>query len=116
MTHASRIGWVIECISRYHLATLNGRKKCVMKLSRQAGAFGQPLIEASVNGFSYLPHAETVQGPRHQNGSNNAENTEPVRLVPSWCNAEVKSCTDVVPYSIVIGGKDVKPILSWGKV
>src|SRR3954471_9690233 len=101
--HSDGIGGRLQRIIRNQLAALEGLEQGVMDVPRHTSAFRQSLIEADANGSRNLPHSQPIENPyNNEDTGHNAENSEPVRLIPGRRDAEVQSGASLVPDTIVI--------------
>src|SRR5258708_2890206 len=75
------------------------------------GAFRQALIKACADGFRNLQHTESVAKPYDEDTGNNAENSEPVRLVKSRSEREVQRCSLLIPDAVAVACDHTKPIV-----
>src|SRR5260370_41321338 len=87
-----------------------------MQVRRHTSAFCQSLIEAGADGSRDLQHTQSVDNPYDEDTGENAENSEPVRLVPGRRDAEVQAGTGLVPDPIVIACDDPKPVSPCAKI
>ena len=87
-----------------------------MEIPRHTRAFCQSLIEAGADGPRNLQHTLSVNKPCDEDAGHNAENSEPVRLIPGRGDAEVQGCTPLVPDAIVITRDHLEPVSPRPKV
>src|SRR3981081_876033 len=87
-----------------------------MQVPCHPGAFCQSLLEADAGGSRDLTQSQLMK--RHQNDDyeHNAENSEPVCLIPGRRYHEVQRGTGVVPDAVVVASDHAKPISSRAKV
>ncbi len=67
--HSGWISRLIQCIISNELATLDRLEERVMKLSGNASALGQPLVETGTQGVHGVAHTEPVKKNDEQNPS-----------------------------------------------
>src|SRR5258707_58587 len=82
-----------------------------MEVPCHTSTFRQSLIESGADGSRNPQHTQSVDNPHDEDNGENAENSEPVRLIPGRRDAEVQGCTGVVPDAIVITRDHAKPII-----
>src|SRR5882762_8486176 len=87
-----------------------------MQVPCHARAFCQSLIEANADGSRDLMQSQQMKSPQNENCGHNAENSEPVCLIPGRRDYEVQCGTGVVPDAIVVACDHAKPVSSWAKV
>src|SRR3979409_1606467 len=87
-----------------------------MDVPCHTSSFRQSLIEAGADGSRNLAHSQPVENHHGQDPQDNAENSEPVRLVPGRRDAEVQDCAGGIPDTVVIACDYVKPVSAWAKV
>src|SRR5450755_1848290 len=80
--HVAGIRRRFEGIVRQPFAGLHGAEQAIVKFSREASAFVQPLVETGVDGGRYAADTETIGDPSEKDGDQETEETEDFRLVP----------------------------------
>src|ERR1043165_114906 len=112
----NRIVAFLQRLVSNKLAALHRLQKRIVKLSRDARAFRQPFIKTDAHDSRNLSEAQAVEQPDYEKSNNGIQHAKPDCLVPGRQNAEIQSCTNLIPHRIVIAGNHSKLISAGAEV
>ena len=105
-----RIVQVRDGVAGDHPTALDRLDESVVQLSRQAGAFRQPLVEAGCELRGDPPDVQAVEERERTGERGDDQRAEPRRLVPGRQDRERQGRAGLVPHAVVVAGEDAEAV------